>query len=126
MSDFETPWADSEGNGVPQWFDSSPFASGAEQPVWQPQVEQPGAAETHDTEAREVRDRTDESSPDSLFETPVEGFADGFTGAWADSAREVETLIDSEVPGCGGPATGTPPLIYRTSRLDRSRTPWVG
>ena len=30
------------------------------------------------------------------------------------------------MPGCGGPVSGTPPLLYRTTWAARSRGPWVG
>ena len=120
MTDPETPWAAPE--AVPaeaQWFDEGPFTQGGEA-----FVEESWAAETPLAELPVPEARTGERWPESPFETPVEGFLEeGAAGQW-ESFSDPGTAAQGEgVPGCGGPVSGTPPLIYRTSSPDRSRNP---
>ena len=115
MSDLETPWVTPESPlGEEHWFDEGPFTGGgaafAEQP-W-------AAPETGVVEAR-----SGEHRPESPFETPVAGFE--ATDEWQASGA-VAVAEGEAVPGCGGPVSGTPPLVYRGSTAVRSRNPWVG
>ena len=128
MTDLETPWATPE--AVPteaQWLDEGPFTQGGEAFVEESWAAETPLAETPLAETPVTEARTGERWPESPFETPVEGFLEeGATAQW-ESFSDTGTAAQGEgVPGCGGPVSGAPPLIYRTSSPDRSRNPWVG
>ena len=57
----------------------------------------------------------------------MEGFLQaGAADQWESFSGTAALALGESVPGCGGPVSGTPPLIYRSTSPSRSRTPWVG
>lgn len=110
MTDRETPWIMPEISPAEnEWFDEGPFASGTD---------------GFDSTSRQDLLSPGEAWPESPFEAPIPAMES--TGTFEGEGLTEVDVAGEVVAGCGGPVTGTPPLIFRGSTAVRSRNPWVG